>query len=240
MLTPNHHHSWLLLPLSLLLIVTIPTTCDAYNFSVTNKAPVTTIGGLRYAIEIGERYSKIVMAHSASTVLHVLGVHDGGKPVKDISLTIEEDLGQGRWAYVSDISNIHISGSYIGSYKGRDVKKEFSGLIYHCMTLVLQWNGNGQAPTWLLTGIADFVRVRAHYPGDNWVNFGKGDKWDQGYDVTTGFLIYCELQHRRFVAKLNKKMKYGYNDGLFQELTGKSIAQLWSDYKSTYGNFSGQ
>jgi hypothetical protein len=35
---------------------------------------------------------------------------------------------------------------------------------------------------------------------------------------------------------LNKKMRSGYNANFFVELLGKSVDQLWSDYKAKYGN----
>jgi hypothetical protein len=35
---------------------------------------------------------------------------------------------------------------------------------------------------------------------------------------------------------LNKKMRGGYNVNFFVELLGKSVDQLWKDYKAKYGN----
>ncbi|KAL2933730.1 BTB/POZ domain-containing protein KCTD18 [Bienertia sinuspersici] len=37
-----------------------------------------------------------------------------------------------------------------------------------------------------------------------------------------------------FVAQLNKKMKDGYSYSFFKDLLGKSVDQLWSDYKVTH------
>ncbi|CAI0445646.1 unnamed protein product [Linum tenue] len=68
--------------------------------------------------------------------------------------------------------------------------------------------------------MADYVRLKAGYAPSHWVGPGKGDRWDQGYDVTARFLEYCEGVRGGFVAELNKK----------------SVDQLWRDYKAKYGN----
>ncbi|KNA23313.1 hypothetical protein SOVF_025950 [Spinacia oleracea] len=104
------------------------------------------------------------------------------------------------------------------------------------MTHVWQWNGNGQANLGLIEGIADFVRLKAGYLVNGWAQPGDGDKWDAGYSVTARFLDYCESLMSGFVAQLNKKMRDGYSDGFFQDLLGKSVDQLWSDYKAQYGH----
>ncbi|EFJ15428.1 hypothetical protein SELMODRAFT_422726 [Selaginella moellendorffii] len=37
-----------------------------------------------------------------------------------------------------------------------------------------------------------------------------------------------------FVAELNKKLYDGWSESYFQDLTGKSVDQLWSDYKQKF------
>ncbi|EEE51183.1 hypothetical protein OsJ_31986 [Oryza sativa Japonica Group] len=66
---------------------------------------------------------------------------------------------------------------------------------------------------------------------------GQGDRWDQGYDVTARFLDYCDSPAvvQGFVAQLNGKMKDGYSDDFFVQISGKTIDQLWQDYKAKYG-----
>ncbi|CAI0385449.1 unnamed protein product [Linum tenue] len=114
-------------------------------------------------------------------------------------------------------------------------------MIHHCMTLVWLWNGDGQAPAGLLTGIASFVRAYAGLTPaagsktTTTTRFGDGERWDQGYEVTANFLIYCEALRHRFVPELNGKLKYGYADGLFHDLTGKTVEELWKDYKTEFG-----
>ncbi|KAE9447165.1 hypothetical protein C3L33_20955, partial [Rhododendron williamsianum] len=95
-----------------------------------------------------------------------------------------------------------------------------------------------RANTQRIEGIADFVRLKTGYPPGHRVKPGKGDRWDQGYDVTAHFLDYCEGLRSGFVAELNKKMRTGYSGNYFVELLGKTVDQLWSDYKAKYsGNY---
>ncbi|KAJ6777242.1 hypothetical protein OIU74_001270 [Salix koriyanagi] len=117
-----------------------------------------------------------------------------------------------------------------------DVRREITGVLYHEMVHIWQWNGNGQAPGGLIEGIADFVRLKANYAPSHWVQAGQGDRWDQGYDVTAKFLDYCNGLRSGFVAELNKKMKAGYSDQFFVDLLGKTVDQLWKDYKAKYGH----
>ena len=105
------------------------------------------------------------------------------------------------------------------------------------MTHIWQWNGNGQSPPGgQIEGIPDFVRLKSGYVPSHWEQPGKGDRWDQGYDVTAWFLDYLNGLRNGFVADLNKKLRTGYSANYFVELLGKTVDQLWSDYKAKYGN----
>ena len=119
------------------------------------------------------------------------------------------------------------------NYSG-NVKTEITGVLYHEMTHIWQWNGNGRASGGLIEGIADFVRLKAGYAPSHWVAPGRGNSWDQGYDVTARFLDYCNSLKNGFVAELNMKMKNGYSNDFFAQLLGKTVDQLWSDYKAKY------
>ncbi|CAL9222968.1 unnamed protein product [Arabidopsis halleri] len=116
-----------------------------------------------------------------------------------------------------------------------DVRRGFTGVIYHEMVHSLQWNGADRAPGGLIEGIADYVKLKAGYVASHWVRPGDGDRWDQGYDVTARFLDYCNDLRNCFVADLNKKMRNGYSDGYFVDLLGKAVNQLWRGYKAKYG-----
>lgn len=88
----------------------------------------------------------------------------------------------------------------------------------------------------LIEGIADFVRLKARYAPSHWMQPGQGDRWDQQSDVTAHFLDYCNGLRNGFVADLNRRIRNGYSANLWVELLGKTVDQLWSDYKAKYGN----
>ncbi|XP_030446559.2 uncharacterized protein LOC115669499 [Syzygium oleosum] len=216
--------------LATLLILSCSTQSHAVEYTVANNAG-NTPGGVRFTNEIGIQYSQQTMTESTDFIWRTFQQNDPAdrKDVAKVSLFIDNMDGV---AYTSN-NEIHVSATYLGGFSG-DVKGEFAGVLYHEMTHVWQWNGAGQAPGGLIEGIADFVRLRSGYVPGHWVQPGQGDKWDQGYDVTARFLDYCNGLKNGFVAELNKKMRTGYSDNYFVDLLGKTVDQLWSEYKAKY------
>ena len=88
----------------------------------------------------------------------------------------------------------------------------------------------------IIEGVADFVRLKANYAKSDWAQPGGGKNWTDSYSVTARFLDYCDGLRNGFVAELNKKMRTSYSNNYFNELLGKSVNDLWSDYKAKYGN----
>ncbi|KAL6347078.1 hypothetical protein AAG906_012329 [Vitis piasezkii] len=205
---------------------------QAVEYEVTNNAG-SSAGGVRFTNEIGIPYSRQTLVSATDFIWGVFqqNTPEERKTVQKVSLIIENMDGV---AYASN-NEIHVNANYIGSYSG-DVKSEFTGVLYHEMTHIWQWNGNGQTPGGLIEGIADYVRLKANYAPSHWVQPGQGNRWDQGYDVTARFLDYCNSLRNGFVAELNKKMRSGYSADFFVELLGKTVDQLWTDYKAKYGN----
>ncbi|XWS62955.1 hypothetical protein CRYUN_Cryun06bG0055100 [Craigia yunnanensis] len=190
-------------------------------------------GGVRFRNDIGVDYSLQTLGSATDFIWRTFQQNNPAdrKDVQKVTLFIENGNGV---AFAVN-NEIHVNANYLGSYSG-DVKREFTGVIYHEMTHIWQWNGNGQTPGGLIEGIADFVRLKANYNPSHWVQPGQGDRWDQGYDVTARFLDYCNSLRNGFVAELNKKMRTGYSANYFVDLLGKTVDQLWSDYKAKYGN----
>ncbi|KAJ6315164.1 hypothetical protein OIU78_018620 [Salix suchowensis] len=217
--------------LSLLVLLAI-NTVSAVDYTVTNRAGATA-GGDRFTRDIGADYSKNTLASATAFTWRTLLQTNAAdrKDVRAVNLFIDV---MGGVAYATN-NEIHVSNNYIGNYSG-DVRREITGVLYHEMVHIWQWNGNGQAPGGLIEGIADFVRLKANYAPSHWVQAGQGDRWDQGYDVTAKFLDYCNGLRSGFVAELNKKMKAGYSAQFFVDLLGKTVDQLWKDYKAKYGH----
>ncbi|CAN0927010.1 Basic secretory protease (Fragments) [Linum grandiflorum] len=215
------------------------------DYVVTNKAGNTSPGGVRFKKELGESYAKRTMMLATAFAWRVFDQLDGvpassRKPVQKIELVLvpfqyhSNGTGSVRYvAYVRNASVIVMDSDYLGTFKG-DLKREFGGLVYNQVATILQWKGNGEAPTGVTTGITDYVRMKAGFDGSFRVAAGQGKRWDGGYDVTGKFLEYCNKLKRGFVAELNAKMRNGYTRGYFVDILGKNVDLLWSEYKASY------
>nr|TKV93160.1 hypothetical protein SEVIR_9G207400v2 [Setaria viridis] len=213
---------------SLLALAAAATTAAAVTFDATNSAS-NTPGGQRFDQAVGLDYAKRVLSDASTFIWNTFNQPspDDRKPVDKVTLVVEDIDGV---AFTS-ANGIHLSAKYVGGYSG-DVKKEVTGVLYHEVTHVWQWNGQGRANGGLIEGIADYVQLKAGYAPGSWVLPGQGRRWDQGYDVTARFLDYCDSLKPGFVAQLNAKMKDGYTDDFFAQILGKSVQQLWQDYKA--------
>ncbi|EOA33041.1 hypothetical protein CARUB_v10016373mg [Capsella rubella] len=217
------------LVISLMLVVSL---VNAVEFSVIDNTGDSP-GGKIFREQIGgASYGEQAM-RSATDFTWRLFQQDNPSDRRDtpmITLIMEnsKDL-----AYSSQDKIHYNAGALVND--GGDVKRGFTGVIYHEVVHSWQWNGANLAPVGLIEGIADFVRLKAGYAASHWVSPGGGDRWDQGYDVTMRFLDYCNELRNGFVAELNKKMRTGYNDGFFVDLLGKDVNQLWTEYKARYG-----
>ncbi|GLJ24739.1 hypothetical protein SUGI_0472940 [Cryptomeria japonica] len=211
-------------------MVLMPQISEALVFTFSNHAQGTS-GGNRFDREIGQSGAFKIMDDSTKFIwntFHQQSAKDR-KNLEKVALIVESMDGV---AYTSG-NEIHLSADYVGKFQG-DVKAEIRGVLYHEMTHVWQWNGQGKAPGGLIEGIADYVRLTAGLAPSHWVKPGSGNKWDQGYDVTALFLQYCDSISSGFVAKINAKMASGWDVGFFRDITGKSVDQLWRDYKAKH------
>ncbi|KAK1430327.1 hypothetical protein QVD17_12984 [Tagetes erecta] len=158
------------------------------------------------------------------------------KPINTVLVTIKDY--KGAEAITWDENKINVSAVYLDKYEG-DLKWEFTSLLYHEMTHVFQWYGEGKCPVSLQEGVADYTILKANYFPPKFAKRGQGDKWDQGYDYTARFLEYCDGLVPDFVAKLNKMMRKTYDESFFKTLTGKPVGQLWKEYKAKYAGKPG-
>ena len=137
-----------------------------------------------------------------------------------------------------DHKEIHLSTKYIASIKPELLKAEIKGVIVHEMVHCWQWNGRGTAPTGLIEGIADWVRLRADLAPPQWKRNG-GDRWNAGYQITAWFLDWLENHYggSGTVPLLNLRLKdTEYDEKRYwsdQGIQGlhKSVHELWEQYK---------
>ncbi|KAI4298517.1 hypothetical protein L6164_032067 [Bauhinia variegata] len=215
----------------ILTLVSLLHGIHGVEFEVRNTVP-TSPGGTRFNNELGVDYTKQTMQESTNFIWNLFqqNTEADRKNLAQVILIVEEREG------IAATSNneIYFGAGYINGIQG-DIKTDFNGVLYHEMTHVWQWFGSGYGTNpGLFEGIADFVRLKAGYAPAHWRKPGEGDSWNQGYEVTAHFLDYCESLRSGFVAELNKKSRTSYSDDYFVQLLGKTVDQLWSDYKAKY------
>ncbi|KAI4367512.1 hypothetical protein MLD38_023242 [Melastoma candidum] len=203
-------------------------------FQVIDKTPANS----RFKNEIGYDHARQVLNEADYFVLGLLKQFPIQRGYLGGTLTVESFAGCENTSGPVKVANstgnhIRLNSDYIDNFKG-DVKAEFDGIVYHEITRVWMWNGQGKAPNWLVSGIADYVRLKSGHPSKDWPNRWSGLSWTDGYAVTAYFIDYCSQIHEGFVAELNTMMKTCYSDEYFVKLLGKSVDNLWNDYKCSY------
>ena len=149
---------------------------------------------------------------------------------------------------------IHFSLDYIKSLSPAIAPTEIEGVIVHEVVHCFQYNARGTCPGGLIEGIAgmseqlvttervdataarsDFIRLRANFAPPHWREDRDG-KWDAGYEKTGYFLHWIENRQANsaglsFVKDLNLAMKdREFDASIFQDMTGRSLKQLWTLY----------
>lgn len=112
---------------------------------------------------------------------------------------------------------------------------EDTGLTVHEVAHVIQSSSSG--PSWLIEGIADYVRWVKWEPQNFTVRINP-DKasYRDAYRTTAAFLAWCELNYdSRIVSKLNQDTRLGtYSDANWKRYTGKDVDTLWSEFLAAY------
>ncbi len=123
-------------------------------------------------------------------------------------------------------NEIHISADWV-----RKHPDDF-GMVVHELTHVVQRYPRNRAG-WLVEGIADYVRLRHFEPQlpPPRIDFTKAKHTD-AYKTTAVFLAYLEDEcGPEVVPRLNAALRQGtYKDELFEEITGKPLVALWSEF----------
>ena len=160
-------------------------------------------------------------------------------PVRSVTLIL---LPMGGIANTSGLEldnehkEIRFSLDYIAGLTDRSAAgqcDEIFGVIVHEMVHVWQWNGQGQAPSGLIEGIADFVRLKAGLASPNWTHEA-GEKWDAGYAATAYFLEWLDGQAGGgLLPRLNQMLRHRYvEETLWPALcNGHEVGDLFKRYK---------
>ncbi|MCJ1291107.1 hypothetical protein MMC34_002650 [Xylographa carneopallida] len=189
-----------------------------------------------------------ILSDAVTVVLQTLYIPFEGNaaipPTRSITLILRSMPGV---AYTTGIDldddhkEIHFSLDYIAGIKNTSAspqrqRQEIEGVIVHEMVHCWQWNALGTAPSGLIEGIADFVRLRDALGPPHWKKEGGGD-WDAGYQHTAYFLEWMDARFGEGnVMRVNEALRdKKYNEKHFwTRLFGKSVQDLWSEYSRTF------
>ncbi len=151
---------------------------------------------------------------------------DGYRPPRLITLTLTTS-----YAGVAKMSGTYIVGS-VDHFRGH---RKDVGAIVHETTHVAQGCRRGERPSWLVEGVCDYVRFFKWEPGKLGRINPRTAHYDRSYRVTAAFLAYLvETYDKDIVRKLNRALRDGrYEEGLFQQLTGKTVQELEEEWRAT-------
>lgn len=110
--------------------------------------------------------------------------------------------------------------------------EEAFGMSHFLLAHMYQHVPDG-APGWIISGKADFVRLRSGLvdPSDR----SPGGGWTDGFQTTAFFLDWLTSSDADFVYELNQRMDPGgpgYTDEIFLDLTGTELPLLWDEYQT--------
>jgi hypothetical protein len=132
---------------------------------------------------------------------------------------------------------------------GGELNREAIGaLVHEVVHVVQQYDGsrrNGsRAPGWLVEGIPDYIRFfkfepQSHGADNIWMQRRRNLSlnYDGMYRISANFLDYV-VEHydpnKNLIKKVNAACRQGsYTDELWKELTGKPLAELNEEWKTT-------
>jgi len=109
-------------------------------------------------------------------------------------------------------------------------------VTHEIMHIIQAYPGNN--PSWLVEGIADYVRYRYGIDNTNsgWFlpNYSSGQNYTDSYRITARFLVWLENHVKKDVVKqLNIACRENtYSSNTWKLITGNTIDELWLLYAS--------
>jgi hypothetical protein len=176
---------------------------------------------------------KVAMLRAAHTACRTLyRAPDEVPSVHELTLVIEDYAGVAGTAGGA----IRISSSYLESYSngGGDLSVEIAGIVHFTTSLVYQNNAGGTAPVWLVTGIADFVRLQANLVER--AQPTRGGNYDDSSQLTALFFDYLRSSNPDIVYLLNQSIALkgnAWSEDVFVDLMGSDLQTLWASYQAT-------
>ncbi|KAI0021225.1 plant basic secretory protein [Xylariomycetidae sp. FL0641] len=198
-----------------------------------------------------------LLARSAQQVHEVLyrAPDDGAThapATRSVTLIARAMPGQVAYTTGTDLDplhkEVHLSLSYVAGVEPPARRAaEVAGVVLHELVHCFQHSAPG-APSGLVEGVADFVRLRCGLAPPHWRRPGPHHedlpaRWDAGYQHTAYFLRYLETRFGAgTVRRLNEALRTAprYEERAFWTgLLGWPVGRLWEDYKDAVKNGDG-
>jgi len=151
---------------------------------------------------------------------------DGFKPASLIKISLKNSY---RGVAAAGGGNITGSVKYF-----KDHPRDAGAMVHETVHIVQRYRSRGN-PSWLVEGVADYVRFFKFEPGNLGPINPERAHYNQSYRVSAAFLAYLvEKYDPKIVLKLNQSMREGtYKANLFQQLTGKNVDDLGKEWRAT-------
>lgn len=151
---------------------------------------------------------------------------DGFTPKTVVRMTLKND-----YKGVAATGGLQITGAV----KYFKTHRDDAGAMVHEMVHVAQQYHSRNNPSWLVEGVADYIRNYKYEPEKKMrpVN-PDAVKYDGSYQISARFLKFLSDKYDpEIVSKLNKIMRDGkYNENVFEELTKKKLPELDAEWKT--------
>ena len=147
---------------------------------------------------------------------------DGFSPPTEVKIVFKKEM---KGVAFASGKTITIASSWIEKHP------DDWGMVVHELTHVVQAYPPG-GPSWLIEGIADYVRF-IHYEPKTRIDIDtKKASYRDSYRTSAKFLGWVEKTHdKAIVRKLNAALRKGkYKDELFETYTKKTLDQLWTAF----------
>jgi len=162
------------------------------------------------------------------------------KAPANVAIRLRGNLGEAP-AFASG-AVIHLNAVWLR----KQLATEARGALVHELVHVVQGYGNQrddpskvQPPSWLVEGIADYIRWYQFEPLSRGAEIAKEAlaqaRYDSGYRITANFLAWVAENHdREIIRRLNAGAREGRHlDSIWKESTGKTARELGAEWKSS-------
>jgi hypothetical protein len=126
-------------------------------------------------------------------------------------------------------------GNIVGSTKFFKAHPDDVGAMIHETVHVIQHYRGRKNPSWLVEGVADYIRFFLFEPGKIGPTNAQRARYNGSYRTTAAFLAYVTDRYdKSLVSELNVLMRAGnYKDEVFKELTGKTVQELDEEWRES-------